>query len=178
MNRAILELREVIQKLVPMLAGKGLLVTQRGSQAYVSTDPNTRKPIPVNIPNISDNAKPDFVEAIQGFIDHEVGHVLHTDWNYYGRAPSAAELRKSSVQKFLNTHNMVEDVMIEREMRKTFPGSKRNISRLRKYFLAKITEPALAAAADEREARTAVDTLERLVRKGVIEWRIPETELT
>lgn len=152
MNRDIMELREVVQKLVPLLAGKGLRVTQRGSQAYVSTNPKTRKPEVVNIPNISDNASQEFVEAIQGFIDHEVGHVLHTDWDYYGRAPSAADLRKASVQKFLNTHNIVEDVMIEREMGKTFPGSKKNISRTRKYFLAKITEPALKGAKDEREA--------------------------
>jgi cobalamin biosynthesis protein CobT len=152
MNRDIIELREVVQKLVPLLAGKGLVVTQRGSQAYVSTNPKTRKPERVNIPNISDNATQEFIEAIQGFIDHEVGHVLHTDWDYYGRAPSAAELRKTSVQQFLNTHNIVEDVMIEREMGKTFPGSKKNISRTRKYFLAKITDPAVKAAADEREA--------------------------
>lgn len=152
MNRNIIELREVVQKLVPLLAGKGLVVTQRGSQAYVSTNPKTRKPERVNIPNISDNASDEFIEAIQGFIDHEVGHVLHTDWNYYGRAPSAVDLRKTSVQKFLNTHNIVEDVMIEREMAKTFPGSKRNISRTRKYFLAKITEPAVKSAADDREA--------------------------
>lgn len=152
MNRDIIELREVVQKLVPLLAGKGLVVTQRGSQAYVSTNPKTRKPERVNIPNISDNASPEFVEAIQGFIDHEVGHVLHTDWDYYGRAPSAADLRKTSVQKFMNTHNIVEDVMIEREMGKTFPGSKKNISRTRKYFLSKITTPAVMAAKDEREA--------------------------
>lgn len=152
MNRDIMELREVVQKLVPLLAGKGLLVTQRGSQAYVATNPKTRKPERINIPNIPDNASTDFIEAIQGFIDHEVGHVLHTDWDYYGRAPSAADLRKASVQKFMNTHNIVEDVMIEREMSKTFPGSKKNISRTRKYFLAKITEPAVKAAKDEREA--------------------------
>lgn len=152
MNREIVELREVIQKLVPLLAGKGLVVTQRGSQAYVTTNTRTRKPEVVNIPNISDNATSEFIEAIQGFIDHEVGHVLHTDWDYYGRAPSGKELAKISVQQFLNTHNIVEDVMIEREMGKTFPGSKRNISRTRKYFLAKITEPAVKKARDDKEA--------------------------
>ncbi|MGV1754797.1 cobaltochelatase CobT-related protein [Agrobacterium sp. CG674] len=152
MNREITELREVVQKLVPMLAGRGLTVTQRGSQAYVKTNTKTRKPEIVNIPNISDNAKPDFIEAIQGFIDHEVGHVLHTDWNFYGRAPTSEDLAKVSVQQFMNSHNIVEDVMIEREMGKTFPGSKRNISRTRKYFLSRITEPAVkSAGADEKK---------------------------
>lgn len=152
MNRDIVVLREVIQKLVPMLADKGLVVTQRGSQAYVKTNTVTRKPELVNIPNIPDNATVEFIEAIQGFIDHEIGHVLHTNWDYYGRAPSSEDLKKTSVQQFLNTHNIVEDVMIEREMAKTFPGSKRNISRTRLYFLSKITEPALAKAANEKEA--------------------------
>lgn len=152
MNREIQELREVVQKLVPLLAGKGLTVTQRGSQAFVSVNPTTRKPEVVNIPSISDNAKPDFIRAIQGFIDHEVAHVLYTDWNYYGRGASAADLHKPEVQQFRNTHNIVEDTMIERVIVKDFPGSARNISDTRKYFLERITAVALKSAKTEKEA--------------------------
>lgn len=153
MNRDIIELREVVQKLVPLLAGKGLVVTQRGSQAYVTTNPRTKQPETVNIPNIPDNAKPEFIAAIQGFIDHEVAHVLHTDWNWYGGkgGMSEADLRNPKKRSFMNTHNIVEDVMIEREMCKTFPGSARNISATRKWFLENITDKALKGVKDPKE---------------------------
>jgi cobalamin biosynthesis protein CobT len=153
MNRDIIELREVVQKLVPLLAGKGLTVTQRGSQAYVTTNPRTKQPETVNIPNIPDNANPEFISAIQGFIDHEVAHVLHTDWNWYGGkgGMSEADLRNPKKRAFMNTHNIIEDVMIEREMCKTFPGSARNISTTRKWFLAKITDEALKGVKDPKE---------------------------
>lgn len=151
MNPRIVELREVIQKLVPLLAGKGLVVTQRGARAYVTCDTRTRKPTSVNIPMIPENSDDDFIFAIQGFIDHEVGHVLLTDWNYYGGAPTAQELRDPKVQAFQNTHNIVEDTMIEREIVKIFPGSKRNIARLREHFIERITKPAVAGAKDAKE---------------------------
>ena len=153
MNRDIVELREVIQKLVPLLAGRGLTVTQRGSQAYVATNPTTKQPERVNIPSIPDNAKPDFVRAIQGFIDHEVAHVLYTDWHYYGGegGVSAADLGKREVKKFLNIHNIVEDTMIERMMIRDFPGSGRNLTDTRKYFLSRITAEALKTAKNAKE---------------------------
>jgi cobalamin biosynthesis protein CobT len=151
MNRDIQELREVVQKLVPLLAGKGLTVTQRGSQAYVQTNPATKQPELVNIPNIPDTAEPDFIRAIQGFIDHEVGHVLITDWHYYGRGPSARELMDPKVQRFQTTHNIVEDTMIEKEMVKIFPGAERNISDLRKHFIEKVSKKALKGVTDPKK---------------------------
>lgn len=154
MNRDIVELREIIQKLVPLLAGRGLTVTQIGTQAYVSTNPQTKIPERVNIPSIPDNAAPEFVRAIQGFIDHEVAHVLYTDWKQYGAAGglSAKDLRDPKKQRFMNLHNIVEDTMIERRMVADFPGSARNLSDTRKYFLEKVTKKALATAKDEKDA--------------------------
>ena len=55
-NRDILVLRETVGKLTQLLAGQGLVVTQRGTQAYVRTDVKTLKSIRVNIPHIADNA--------------------------------------------------------------------------------------------------------------------------
>ena len=60
MNRKIIELRAVVQKLVPLLTGRGLQVTQRGAQAFVRADPKTRKPILINIPNIPESATDEF----------------------------------------------------------------------------------------------------------------------
>lgn len=153
MNREIIELREVVTKLVPMLTGKGLTVTQRGADAYVIADPKTRKPVRINIPNIPDTADAGFIRAIQGFIDHEVGHVLITDWDWIaGYRVTPQQMMEKKVQRLRTYHNIIEDTMIEREMERIFPGSKKNIADLRRHFIAKITRPAVASAKDDREA--------------------------
>lgn len=147
MRRDIIELRQVVQKLVPMLTGKGLKVTQRGSQAFVRTDVRTGKPTLVNIPNIPDNATPEFVAAIQGFIDHEVSHVLNTDWDWMpGRCKEDGKRSDSEKQRLHNIWNIIEDTFIEREIVREFPGSRKNLENVRKHFLSAITEPAIASA--------------------------------
>jgi hypothetical protein len=142
MNNDIVILREAIKKIIPMLAGKGLVVTQIGTQAYVQPHPVTGLPHRVNIPLLPDNAEPDFVMAIQGFIDHEVAHVLYTDFTFKAREKS---------RRLHNLHNIIEDTMIERLMSDDFPGSKRNFSRLREYFLRNVTEPAIKSAQSNQD---------------------------
>jgi cobalamin biosynthesis protein CobT len=142
MNKDIVILREAIKKIVPMLAGKGLTVTQMGTQAYVQPHPVTGLPWRVNIPLLPDNAEPEFVFAIQGFIDHEVAHVLFTDFLFKARDKS---------KRLHNLHNIIEDTMIERLMSNEFPGSKRNISKLREYFLRNVTAAAIAKAHSKEE---------------------------
>jgi len=152
MNREIVELREVVTKLVPMLTGKGLTVTQRGAQAYVVANPTTRKPERINIPNIPDTADAGFIRAIQGFIDHEVGHVLITDWDWCaGYRLTPQQMQDKKIQRLRTYHNIIEDTMIEREMERIFPGSKKNIADLRRHFIAKITRPAVDSAKTDKE---------------------------
>ena len=135
MNRDIIILREAINKVVQMLAGMGLRVTQRGSSAYVQTNPKTLKPELVNIPFIPDNATDELIHAIQGFMDHEVAHILFTDWKAVQEACKTPKLD--------SLHNIVEDPFIEREMGKKFPGAAHNIHVLHDFFIRKITQPAL-----------------------------------
>ncbi|WP_276122596.1 cobaltochelatase CobT-related protein [Pararhizobium qamdonense] len=142
MNNDIVILREAIKKIIPMLAGKGLIVTQMGTQAYVQPHPVTGLPHRVNIPLLPDNADPAFVVAIQGFIDHEVAHVLFTDFRYKAREKS---------KRLHNLHNIIEDTMIERLMGEDFPGSKRNIARLAEYFLKNVTDVAIKDAKSKQD---------------------------
>lgn len=142
MNRDILVLREAVTKLTPMLAGMGLKVTQRGTQALVEIDPRTMKPVRVNIPFIPDNADESLILAIQGFIDHEVAHILFTDYTVLRDVAHDATLR--------DCHNIVEDTFIERAMGKKFPGSVYNVQKLHDYFVEFITKPALAKAAGDQ----------------------------
>jgi hypothetical protein len=148
MKKEIQELREVIAKLVPLLTGKGLVVTQRGTKAYVSVHRVTKKPERVNIPNVSDNADADFIRAIQGFIDHECAHVLYTDWESY-LLPGDPEDPKIKRQQ--NMVNIIEDTFIERRIVVDLPGARRNLSDTRRFFLERVTGPALASAATPQE---------------------------
>lgn len=141
MNRDIATLREVISKLTQMLAGQGLKVTQQGSSAFVQADANG-KPIRVNIPFVPDNADPKLVLAIQGFIDHEVAHILFTDWNVVNEAARMGKAVDS-------LQNIVEDTFIERAIGKKLPGTTYNLGRLHEFFVDEITTPALAKVAGD-----------------------------
>lgn len=135
-KRDIVVLRESVIKLTQMLAGMGLIVTQRGAMAFVETDKNTLKPLRVNIPFIPDDAPDALICAIQGFIDHEVAHILCTDWKAI-----KAGVKLGPKQAIL--HNIVEDTFIEREIQKKFPGSAQNLNTLHDFFIEKITKPML-----------------------------------
>jgi cobalamin biosynthesis protein CobT len=152
-------LREVVKKLVPMIAGRGVRVTQQGAQAFVQHDPRTGKTVRVNIPHIADDANERMILAIQGFIDHEVGHVLDTTWGYIaeaekiGRKIGRDQKIDGSVaaQRLKELSNIVEDPFVESCMRKRFPGADWNLDRLYDVFLERVTQPALDAAKDDGE---------------------------
>ena len=135
MNKEIAIIREVVVKVTQLLAGKGLKVTQQGAQAYVKFD-KSGKPVVVNIPHIPDNATPDLLMAIQGFMDHEVAHILFTEYDF-----GNAEKKKNKGLHEL--HNLVEDPLIEKRMGEKFPGSTYNLRRLAEFFVDKITAPKL-----------------------------------
>lgn len=138
-------LREVVKKLIPMLVQRNIKVTQMGTEAYVRADTRTHQPVSINIPAINDDADADFVRAIQGFLDHEVAHVLFTDFSLYGCDPRKSSKKSSqkSKERFINMHNIIEDTMIERLVVEEFPGSVKNLHSVREYFLDKIIVPAL-----------------------------------
>lgn len=143
-SRDIEILREAITKLAQMLAGKGFVVTQRGMKAYVKADPRTHKPISVNLPFIPDEASEELILAIQGFLDHEVAHILYTNWGIVGEA-----MRKGETWHFLQ--NTFEDTLIERLIGKDFPGAVHNLDKLHHFFIKHLTAPNLAKAKTDAE---------------------------
>lgn len=130
----IFNLREAVIKITQLLADKSIEVTQRGMKAFVESDTKTGKPKRVNLPYLPDNASDEFVRAIQGFLDHEVAHLLFTDFSVV----SAAQEKGKRVGTM---HNIIEDTFIEREMRKKFPGSKYNLANVGEFFLDEFIDP-------------------------------------
>lgn len=132
MNRVII-MREAITKIVRMLAEKNVQVTQCGSSAFVTYDRHG-EPERVNIPYIPDDASEEMLDATQGFIDHEVGHILHSDFGVLAQAKR---------ERVARLHNVIEDAYIEKKQARMFPGSAHNLSNVGRFFLKSFTDVQL-----------------------------------
>ena len=138
MHRDIAILREAIVKIAQILADKNVIVTQQGIQAFVeyARDGSIKR---VNLPYIPDNASEELIVAIQGFLDHEIAHVLFTVSKVVIRATDDGPLMRG-------LHNILEDTMIERLMARKFRGSQFNLAKLHGFFLDEMTNPGFEKA--------------------------------
>lgn len=125
-------IRNSISAITQILAGRNITVHQRGLSAYVSYNERTGEPESVTLPYLPDDASDDLILAVQGFLDHEVGHLLFTE--------NVAILEIAHDADWLHMENVLEDPYVEREMQRSFPGSKGTISRLHHFFLEKIVQ--------------------------------------
>lgn len=114
-NKEVQIFRESVKRVVALLSGKNIPVSERGNDAYVRYNEDG-EPILVNIPSIPDNATPALMNAVRGFLDHEVAHILFTDMN----VSKKLEEKESSAPWSL--WNALEDVFIERNMGRYFKG--------------------------------------------------------
>lgn len=142
MKEKVVILREAITKITQMLVGKSIEVTQTGIQAFVKPDALGR-PVLVNLPYLPDNAPDSLCIAIQGFLDHEVAHILFSDF---------AALKKAQALGVKNLMNLLEDARIERKMSEKFAGSAYNLGETGKFFLDNFTTPEVEKAAKAGDA--------------------------
>ena len=149
MNERVYVMRESVVKLTQMLAGKGIQVTQRGVSAFVKAD-SAGRPFLVNLPYLPDNATDELIDAIQGFLDHEVAHILFTEFNVMDAA-----IKSGSGQML----NLIEDSRIERCMAQRFQGSGLNLANTGKFFLDKYTTPRVAEAVAKGDTDTVIGAL-------------------
>lgn len=149
MNERVAILREAVVKITQMLSGQSITVTQRGSSAYV-TRGTDGKPKVVNLPYLPDNASEELCMAIQGFLDHEVGHVLFSDFGILDEMPN---------QRIHNLTNLLEDARIERRMAERFAGCGYNLSVTGKFYLDKCVSPMLKKAIASKDANAAIGAL-------------------
>ena len=133
-RRARIEaLRISIQKVTRMLTKSSLPVILAGGSARVEYSADG-KPSRVFLPVIPDNASDQLIDAVQGFVDHEVGHVLFSDFN------CLLEAKKMGIALLLNA---VEDTFIERKMASVYGGTRVNIARMRDLFIERFIDPAV-----------------------------------
>lgn len=144
--KEVQDFRDSVKRVVGLLSGKNIPVAECGDTAYVRYN-KKGEPVMVNIPSIPDDASPALMNAIRGFLDHEVGHLLFTD--------------EKVVKKMRNTRafglwNALEDVYIERRMSEAFTGSRRNLLSTRnlmidKYFNPHVKKAVAMCRGDQRE---------------------------
>lgn len=141
-NKEVQIFRESVKRVVALLSGKNIPVSERGNDAYVRYNEDG-EPILVNIPSIPDNATPALMNAVRGFLDHEVAHILFTDMN----VSKKLEEKESSAPWSL--WNALEDVFIERKMGQIFQGTRRNLVATQRLVIEKAFTPNVSKAIDQ-----------------------------
>lgn len=108
-------LRESIIRSTKVLAGKNIRVVMEGFAPHVKFDTKTKKPFEIVLPMIPDSCPLPLVNAIKGYQDHEVYHIL------YSSADDICDSSKGQVWHYL--HNVVDDNFINAKGAKAFPGT-------------------------------------------------------
>lgn len=147
--KEVQDYRDCVKRVVAMLSGKQIPVAERGNEAYVRYN-RRGEPVLVNIPSIPDDASPTLMNAVRGFLDHEVAHILFTE------PKVAMQMRERGKAPSTGLWNALEDVFIERRMGQVFNGTRRNLLATQslvidKYFRNKVPEAVLACHGDQRE---------------------------
>jgi len=125
-NRRIRIFETSIEKLGRILSNKWKIKVVF-KQGECKTDGST-----IFLPALPDNADPDLMRAMQGYLDHEAAHVVFTDFKVFGRQ------RKN--QKLLTTLNALEDPRIEKLWCKMWGGAAINLRFSHDWSMQKIAE--------------------------------------
>lgn len=134
--------RSAVSKTVKLLARDRVTVRQQGHVPHVAYRPDGTVEY-VNLPTIPDDPPEDFLLAVQGFLDHEVAHVLFSRPKEMREWFERAQSEGLPIELMKSFENAFEDVRIEREMSRQFQGSAYNLSLSLKFVLDRRVKPAL-----------------------------------
>ena len=140
-NTPVSIIRQSIGAVTQILSGQNIRVYQRGLEARVEYNERTGRAERVVLPYLPDDASEDLILAVQGFLDHEVGHLLFTD--------NSALMDIGHDNEWLMMQNYLEDPFVEKMMQGKFQGSKRTISLLHDFFIARTIDPAFKKLSPE-----------------------------
>ena len=115
-------LRDSLALTVRLLTQQGIKVHFRGHTPHVISNPDGDAEALV-LPELSDSTPPEVIEALHGFLDHEVGHVLYTPFK---RSLEYSKGRRDRAAMA----NIVEDVRLEKLLPRDLPGARNNLERM------------------------------------------------
>jgi cobaltochelatase CobT len=135
-------LRDAVTKTAKLLARDKVEIKQQGGIPHVSYRPDGSVAY-VNLPMIPDEPSPEFMNAVQGFLDHEIAHVLFTDKKLEAAALAPALKEGLPLDRLANLSNFFEDVRIERFMKAEYKGSGYNLTQSLNFVLRETILPKL-----------------------------------
>jgi hypothetical protein len=119
--------RDSVAKTVRLLTRDQVRVIFRGFQPCVATHPKTGKVLYMVLPEVGDNASAELVEAMQGFLDHECGHIFFTPFKRTSEILASVSGGERKLRAALL--NIVEDIRLEKLLPRELPGTKDNLER-------------------------------------------------
>lgn len=137
-------LRDSLGKTVRLLTKQGIEVQFRGHQPFVQTRGN--KVTRLVLPEINDSAPPELIEALQGFLDHEVGHIFFTPFANAEKFAAGNRVRHSLC-------NIVEDIRLEKLLPRDLPGTKENLERMYDSVMPTFFGPTALKANDPNTSK-------------------------
>jgi hypothetical protein len=118
--------RDSVAKTVRMLTRDQVQVCFRGFKPHVVAVKG--KVVRMVLPEINDNASDALIEAMQGYLDHECGHIFFTP---FLRTEEALEGLGRGARKLKGQFlNIVEDIRLEKLLPRELPGTKDNLERM------------------------------------------------
>lgn len=156
-------IREAVTKTAKLLVRGKIEVTQQGAQPYVRYNHDGSIAC-VNLPMIPEAPSAEFLDAVQGFIDHEVAHVLFTDkLAEIEVLERAAKEQRLPLERIASLSNAFEDVRIERLMKLEYEGAAYNLTRSLEFVMGGAIKQALDACDhipdEERSQARAINGL-------------------
>jgi cobalamin biosynthesis protein CobT len=149
-------LKERIEGVVKMLSSMDVPVRCMGMEAKVQWNsdgtPNT-----VFLPMISEETSPELIAAIEGFLDHEVAHILFTNNKKVQDWLSALSHKYDSrdAKRLKALENLLEDARIEKKMMERFKGSGKNLESVNKFHFESIVKSAIESG-DQKMIKSSV----------------------
>lgn len=137
--------RDAVTKTTKLLSHAHVEVRQRGAQPHVMYGEDGKVEY-INLPVIPDDPSQEFLDAIQGFVDHEVAHVLFTDNRAERRIILAHTDDPALITRLKMFTNIFEDVRIEAAMRREFVGSGHNLTNALTFMLSEVIGKRFAEA--------------------------------
>ena len=113
----------------------------------------------IHLPSLPMDCEPELLALARSFVDHESGHIRHTDFSVL----KAANLDPVT----FNLFNCLEDWRVEKKLSGIFPGCRRNLNWLIRRFFVEQAQPR---AGDDSPALAVLDYVLLTVRA----WDVDE----
>lgn len=126
----------------------------------------------VTLPSLPDTADQALLDAMQGYLDQQAGHVLFSDQNRMKGLKNASKGDAKAAQLYEITR-MVEDARVELEMEELFPGSELNLTNAHHWQYGKLRE---SWDQKDESGKDKLSKLKKVLYSSFLELRHKDTD--